>query len=366
MDYELEEEAFQKRAVRLAERGFPDPETAHHIYRPLTRQEFERFPRKNLMPEKTSEGNSRESKAPHYLVLRSRERFFLDEVLLLFRQDLPEVREGLEEELAWLSNKVIAAGGIDFASEERVRQGVERARSLLSMGLEDLSGGEAARARDILKGRWLELIFRWGVSKILELRDRAQGVAGSHWGGSKKALLEFLEGPYEPLFRGLFQPVPACYDPALSDTVSRLRDFKSLADLERTRQAVLQIEKIHELILHHGLNFSAPLFSLLGTLFAGFVVHGKNSGLALSEKELGRFLKAAFESRGTRRVLSRVWKEKFLKKFSGEGARGFLTPLWGLVFERLEEELSGLNPDEGVDPRFVSSVLKKGVSLPDE
>ena len=44
LDYELEEEAFQNRTRRLAERGFPDTETAHHIYRPISKQEFENHP----------------------------------------------------------------------------------------------------------------------------------------------------------------------------------------------------------------------------------------------------------------------------------------------------------------------------------
>src|SRR3989338_4036339 len=87
-----------------------------------------------------------------------------EELYLLTREmdldERSEVREGLEEELAWLSNKVIACDGISFASEERVRLGIERSRRLVSIGLERLSGGDLYQARKILKEKWLEHLFR--------------------------------------------------------------------------------------------------------------------------------------------------------------------------------------------------------------
>jgi len=40
MDDVLEEEAYRKRGMRLADRGFPDQESAQSIYRPITEEEF--------------------------------------------------------------------------------------------------------------------------------------------------------------------------------------------------------------------------------------------------------------------------------------------------------------------------------------
>ena len=141
LDDEIEEEAYQKRGLRLADRGFPEPETAYRIYRPLTKKDFEAFPRKPTGASKEKQFKAPfDLRAPHYLALRSQEKLFLDEVLLLFQKDPPEVTEGFQEELAWLSNKIVACEGIDFASEERVRRGVDRARSIVSLALENLSG----------------------------------------------------------------------------------------------------------------------------------------------------------------------------------------------------------------------------------
>ena len=373
MDYELEEEAFQRRAVRLAERGFPDPETAHHIYRLLAREELERFPRKNLA--------SFQGKPPHYLALWSHERLFLDEVLLLFREEPVEVREGLEEELAWLSNKIIACEGVSFASEERVRQGIERARRFVSIGLEDLSGRDLSRAREMMRERWLEIIFRWGVSELLGLQASAREILNHHWKGDQEVFFNFLDDPYGPIFKGLFERVPEYFDPEIRDHPDRLRDFKNTEEVERIRNAVLQVKRIHEILAHTSpllfdrLNLEfrqgdpgASLFSLLGSALASFDLKGKVSTLPLSEGEVRQFLQKGFEHTPSRRILKSDLKDQFLGQFLSKSDQDFLRPLWALVFQRLEEDLGAIDPLKELDRRFVTSLYlakekKRGIVL---
>lgn len=361
LDYEMEEEAFQKRGVRLAERGFPDFETAHLIYRPISREDFERFSKKNQVREKR-EKDSNGNHAAHYLDLWSNDRLFLDEVLLLFREESDEVREGIEEELAWLSNKVIACEGIDFASEERVRQGVDRARCMVSIGLEALSDRDTACAKEILEERWLEIIFRWGVSQITSLREEAVRVIESNWRGNRKDFIEFLGPPYNSIFQGLFRSLPECYDAEIRENPDSLRDFKDNQDVERIGQAVRQIKKAFQFLRERfpqGFNshHEATLFSLLGATFASATVKGKASVEPLTPSETSSFLKKGFESRGSRRVITNETKEKFLRRFFPAAEQKLLKPLWALVFQRLEEELGGLDPARPVDARFVSSLL---------
>ncbi len=369
MDYELEEEAFQKRAIRLAERGFPDPETARHIYSPLTREEFERFPRKAGKGQEPGREIPFDGKPPRYLTLWSGDRLFLDEVLLLFREEPHEIREGLEEELAWLSNKVIACEGVDFASEERVRRGIERARRFVSLGLESLSRRDLSRARQMMKERWLEAIFRWGVSELFSLRDSACEVLDHYWKGDQKIFLDFLNDPYEGIFRGLLEWIPECFDPEVREDPGRLRDFKDLRDLERARSTALQIRRIHEVLeatspeLFHRLNIEVrrddsemSLFSLLGSTFVHFVLKGQVSTVPLAEREVRRFLEQGFEGDGPQKVLSPTEKEKFLNRLLSDKDQELLRPLWALVFQRLEEEWGGSDPSRGIDPRFATSL----------
>ncbi|HXV28130.1 MAG TPA: DUF6178 family protein, partial [bacterium] len=224
MDDVVEEEAFRKRETRLADLGFPDPETAYRIYKPITSEEFEKFPAKKRDPAVMSG----EKRFPHYPVLWSQDSLFFDQVLLFFKQESGEIAEGVEEELAWLSNKVIACEGIDFSSEERVRHGTERVRRFLNIGLEALSGSDTAKAREIVADHWLETVFRTGVTQILDVRNLASEMLKTYWKGEPKAFIEFLSPPYEPVLRGLLKILPEWHDPKALDHPHQLRDFRTL------------------------------------------------------------------------------------------------------------------------------------------
>jgi hypothetical protein len=360
LDYEMEEEAYQKRSHRLSERGFPDPETAHYIYRPLAEEEFEKSARKEVTHTRfQGEDTLSERRPPHYLALWANDRIFLDDVLLLFREGPREIQESLEEELAWLSNKIIACDGIDFASEAHVRRGIERARRFVSLGLELLSERDLDRARGLLKERWLEIIFRWSVTQLIELRERARKIVESYWKEEREPFLEFLEVPYESVFRGLFHKVPLCYDPQVSDDPDQLRDFKDAQDVEKTRRALDQIDRIHK-FLGEGLRNvhldQLSLQPLLATAFARFLVGGKVSFSPMGAEEAAEFLKKAFVTRDSVRLLNPAEKERFLTHSFSSKDQELLRPLWALVFQRLEDEFSHLDVSTALDTRFISSL----------
>lgn len=388
MDDEMEEEGYRKREMRLAERGFPDPETARHIYWPISRENFEKFPCKN--------GDSQTRKSPdaagpvaltHYPRVWTQERLFLDDVLLLFQNERAEIVEGLQEEMMWLSNKILAAEGIDFASEDRVRRGVERARCLVNLGLEDLCGSDLEKARDILNSRWLETLFRWGVGHLMELRSEALKIAERYWEGDRKGFLEFLDSPYQGIFEGLLRgrrlrasipvDVPACYDESIKGESTPLREFRDRADVERTRRAILQVDYMHAFLsrqlgqaavrsgrrlsfsqrLNHSTEFSdtrRTLFSMASTHFASFVLVGSTHARSLTPDQLRRFLVQAFHREGAHKRLKPECKENFLNRFFGAEEQALLRPMWSAVFDRLEEELGGLGSRRKVDRRYVS------------
>ncbi len=368
---ELEEEAYHRRETRLSERGFPDFETAHRLYRPISREEFDSHPRKNGNLPPAAGTDRAKNPPPNYPVLWSAERLFLDEILLLFREDTTGTRERLEEELAWLSNKVIAAEGIDFSSEERVRQGIERARSFVSIGLEILTRRDREKAKIILSERWLETIFRWTMTHLLAAREEALTVIREEWDTQREVFLQFLNPPYEFIFKGILLPVPEFYDFNEKEDLSGLRDFRSLDEVQRTIQGVRQIACFHALLkskfsdAYHVWrrecskgNSGVTLFSILGTLFVQFVLQQEGTGLKtcppsqpfIDPKYLKAFMEKAFDKKGARRFLKPEWKEKFLKD-----ARNDMAPLLSLVFDEVEDDFTRLNPSS-FDPRFISSV----------
>ncbi len=374
LEDELEEEAYHHREIRLSERGFPDFETAHQLYRPMTREEFEAFPRKTPCHSRGSGNPIADSQEkysrmplPNYPVLWSADRLFLDEVLILFRDDTTGDRERLEEELAWLSNKVIAAEGVDFSSEEHVRRGIEKARSFVSIGLEAQTGRDLVKAQAMLRERWLEIIFRWAVAQLLALREEALAIIRKEWDTRREIFLEFLNPPYEFIFKGLLLPIPEFHDPATTENLSALRDFRTLNEISRTRQAVLQIAEIHKRLNHvcpqaystwkrersKG-NSGITLFSVLGTLFVEFVLKEKIKGEAfLKPQDLPDFIEKGFEQKGTRRFLKPEWKERFILAMGRD--ESLLKPLFFLVFDDVEDDFSRLK-QASMEPRFISSV----------
>ena len=375
LDDEIEEEAYRRREVRLAERGFPDPETARHIYFPISKEQFEKFPLKNAFrvqsPEKTDS-----LPVTHYPILWSQERLFLDEVMRLFQEGPDQVLEGLQEELMWLSNKVIACEGIDFSSEERVRRGVVRARYLVNIGLEELSGCDLIQARNVLTTRWLEIVFRCGVSCLYDLRNEASEILQIYWKGSLEHFLDFLDPPYRAVFEGFLPArnakskvsflLPVFYDESLKNEDHFSRDFRNRQDIEKTHRAVREVKKIHRFLsenfpnIFHLINLererkevSYTLFSLSGTVFVRFVLQETSRDGYLSCEDLRRFLERGFRKNDSGKWLNEKDKDGFLSHFFSAEDRDFLRPFWNAVFHRLEDELGRLDSKRKIDPRFV-------------
>ncbi len=344
---QVEEDAFQNREMRLAERGFPDDETARKIYRPITREEFEKFPLKKNTPADPSQ-------APRYPVAWSKDRLFLDDVLLQISKDRTDLLETLHDELAWISNKVIACEGIDFSSEEKVRRGIERARFFVSLGLEALSNGDTPRARVLLEERWCEVIFRWGATSVLKLKDRVNLLVRDYWHGEKIALLDFLTPPYDHVAQGLLRQVPQCYDAEVKSGDVPLRDFKKMQDVASSEASVEQLEKIHQFFKRDypdAFKAEANAFALLGTLFVSFVLKGKPSIAPIAPKDIAAFVE---KSKDNPKL-----KENFIETVFTANEKMQAGIFMSFVFEAVEDELGSLDLSKEPDPRFVSCFLVK-------
>ena len=370
LEDELEEEAYRLREGRLGERGFPDVEIAHRIYRPISDEEFRDFPLKKNVKERVwneQPGPPRPA-APNYMTLWAGDRLFFDELLTQLQSDPEEVREGLQEELAWLSNKVIACEGIDFSSEERVRHGAERARAYVSIGLEALSGREPEAGLKLLRERWLEVLFRYGMTRAFRVRDEAAEIVRRWWHSKREDFLLFLNPPYEPIFRGLLKSIPEYYDGS-SKATEELRDYRSLEEIEKGGLAARQVRLFHEAFeraapkfFREVLNekrmedFEPTLYWALGTLYGTFILDGKPGLRAFSKKDLLQLLQAGFSPKAGRRVIDPAKRGEFIRKILKPDEAEALRPLLGLAFESLEEELGGLEISDAIDARFISAL----------
>ncbi len=363
VDDQVEEEAYRKRGNRLADRGFPDPETAQQVYRPMGQAEFDKFPKKGKPDERPLE----EIRMPHYLTLWQREQLFLDEVLTFLQKEPLPVLEGLQEELAWLANKVIAAEGIDFSSEERIRHGVERARDLVSLGLELLSGRDIAKAAELARGHWLETLFRRALTLHAGMRSDAQRIAREHWHGDEARFLNFLNAPYDHILKGAMRRLPECYDPGHKDEAYPWRDFRNLDELQKAQRAVDQLERLHLLLKKYVPKLfemlekewdedsadHPTLFSVLGTLLVSWTERGKMTADPLTAEEIRHFWTKAMVPHGSQRRIQAEIKENFLDHWMDAEEQALLMPVWALVFQELEEEIGHVPESGALQMRFL-------------
>ena len=346
----IEEEAYRLREDRLAERGFPDIETARRVYRRMTQAEFEAHPKKNAEKPFISD----QSGQPGMLMRWQQENLFLDEVLIRLRPETPGLLEGIQEELAWLSNKVIAAGGLDFSSEASIRHGVERARQFVSIALEHLSGGRHDEARRFLTEYWLEPVFRRAATLLFEVRDRANHLPHAYWDQDRDLMLDALEGSYADVLRGFFEQIPLCFDPAYSEHAFHLRDFKTLDELQRASRAVEQLEKIHAWLLTEkpaglkpallevrAISNDGGFFSLLATAFARRMLGLKHLLEPLTEAQALKFYREILSGHGGRLRIAGDIRKNFIGRTFSEKDAALLLPLWGLVFDDIEAAFDG-------------------------
>jgi hypothetical protein len=149
---ELEETAHRFRAARLQDLGFPRLEEAMQLFsRVDTGPALARSAQTALAP---VQGH-------------------VDFLEAVFRELTEVERENLEDELRGVSNAALVAELADPGDLEAVRRVGEVVRDYLSLGLEHLTGGEPARAAEVVRDTSLQRIFQVGFSLTLTLKFRA-------------------------------------------------------------------------------------------------------------------------------------------------------------------------------------------------
>ncbi|MBI4971162.1 MAG: hypothetical protein HZC17_04925 [Candidatus Omnitrophica bacterium] len=355
MEYEMEEDAYRRRQIRLSDRGFPELDSALQIYRKLNHEEFEKLSKK-----KNSTTEKEFSKdLPQYPVLASAERLFLDDVLLTLSKESVEMLHSIQEELIWLSNKVLASEGINLASEEKVRHAIERVRCFVSIGLEAESNLEVARAQVLVKEYWLEFLFRRGFTQLIELRNQLEEIIRKHWGKSERQCLDFLGEPYEAVCRGILKQVPEIAD----------KEFKTLDEIKDMEKLLGVLDRFFVVMSHQNKTIfhvlaveadrqeeSTTLTQLVGTLLAQFVLTGKSAYRPVSKKELAKFFEMGFETAEKKYHLRRDLIVNFLGGLMNGRKDADLEAFLYQVLARIEEDFSGLSGKKAIDPRYINTV----------
>lgn len=167
---ELQEAAYQFRAARLSELGFPELEVAMRLFSYVSPASVTK-PQEH--PLSTSGALAPGTSGVDYL------KAALDGLK-------PDEQNALESELRYLINAALVAEAAEPGDMDAVRGVSERSRDYLLLGLEYLTSADPLLASQVVRDLTTQRIFQVGFSLTLELKFRADRLLRrplSHLGG---------------------------------------------------------------------------------------------------------------------------------------------------------------------------------------
>jgi hypothetical protein len=237
----------------------------------------------------------------------------------------PEESDRFAQELTALGNRILSANLVNLGELEGIRPALEEMRDFLTIGLEYLTGGRAEAAAGALRKSYIQTIFKIGFDQLARLRDEADRLAqikGVHITALDENDREFLEA----LRR--FKPL------VVED--GRYHNFQSLADVERSRARLQEIQRMVEVFASTFPGASESYRKAFNTATVQFAVNGKFEPAPLKLSEVEAFLAQGFK-------LPAIDVPDAMKPFAER---------W---WKELREEFEPL-AGKPIDPRFIASI----------
>ena len=357
----LEDQAFRFREARLQDLGFPPEAERFAVWEP-----FDAAPlRARLRTPATGEpaGPVRDEK-PLALAANalSSPPFFWR---ALARAAADGDVSGPVHLMMHLFNKVLAARTTDYFKEDAWEQAAAHAVSLMSLGLEDLSGADEETVARTLSRAWPVELYRCGLEVVRPAHLRARRVSSLVGGPARLGL--FGDGTAEVLAALLAFPPQFCVRLLGKDTPAR-RDFGSVAEVGLANRAVFQAEAVLGFATDRlgfrpqdregrtGLLADVTFANVLATAWARQVMEGDASLRPMSGDDVRSLIVAAFD-RGRLREGVREAALDALCSDVDPGRREAIRGFVSLALDRVESTLGGLDPSLPVDTRFVGDAL---------
>jgi hypothetical protein len=372
VEAELEEEAYQFRIARLADRGFPDYFEAQGVFGYLDPQHFLAIRSRYVPPERdTLEEGESLSPTMSPAMIDGGDSLFNAALTAGFAA---QGKRQLRSEMAMVTNQVLIARAIDFGDLEAVRLAVEMTHNYMNLALEHLAGGDLNTAIGHLRDTHLQLLFRLGVSLTIDLRTRAQAVM-ERLGLSADRTREvpYLDSPFREALTGFLQRQPQFHGSLDRSGAVVGRDFRAMSDLHLGYAVLEQIDAVPELFKTLlGLDVaSAPfrasiagheirLSQILLTAIARYALDRRLTFIPLEPERL-EDARHAMMTRGDRPARLR---EDFRRSIDELMAARLDEPLrrrsagfLNSCLNHLEEEIGELDPNLPIDPRFIDTLL---------
>ena len=358
VESELEESSFGLRNARLQDRGFPDYFEALEIYQPLRREDLPSRiqPLGRSLARWDDDGGIPLERS---LLVPNALGTILSELLASGFD--PEAQGELRQEMAFLTNRVMIAEGVDYGERDSVSEAIRLGHDTVNLALEHLSKGKREAAAARLTETHLQHLFRFGWSTLLDLHRQTRGIVDG-LGETGTATLRFLDSPFREVLEGCLRKKPRYFEGLDTPGELSYRPFRSVAELARAREILELLEELPELSRARlgqdladivGLRPSGAdefrLSAVLLTALAHGILGEDASTRPIPLDSLPELRRRSIDE-ATGRLLEAV-RARFFGKESP--AR----PLLDTCVQRFEEEFLALAPDEPVDPRFLTCLM---------
>jgi hypothetical protein len=371
LEAETEEEAYRKRNVRLAEKGFLPFDEAVGIYQPLKPQDLAVLS-KNSVSRSLAD---RTVPAPFYPAdMLEEDNLF---ARALTQVDAEAVLQQLQAEFAGLCNRIIAADHKQIRSKQDLKPVVRKACGYIAIGLQaaadeptDPAGSQETIWASLIQNHLLSNIFRVGYGRALSLKWRAQKWLDKSWFAAKGLSLTFWGEEWLGILGGLLLKKPLFFDNYQTGTL--YREFGSMDDIREAEIALsdiiacdnllslmeIQLEPVSSYRL---LTFKNLWLTLWARDYSGLATDAR----PITLKEFKRFYEKLWVAGEKPLKIRRSMKEACLRWLAEQSGLGEyeISQSLGQVLESLFLELEdeyGQVAAEDLDPRFVYLFLLEG------
>jgi len=362
--YEMEEEFYRLKNVRLSEKGFLPIDEAAGIYASLKPDSI--TARKK--PLKKSNKNTPFIPLPLYPLKMLKEDNLFS--MSLKTIDIGETLQKIQTEFATLCNRIISADQNIIKSKDELKDIVKKACGYLSIGIERLMTQnqitDTANAATIISTYNLEHIFRTGFSLALGLKERTKKWLTRAWFMKQGLTLSFWDEEWMGVLGALLIKKPLYFDKQKNGHI--YREFFSLSDIVESRKVLEEVISFDDLISLMNIDIKQAKSQHLNhkklvlTLFARYCIGLPEEPLPIFLDDFKRFFKTLWKGKGKNRKIDILVKESFLNWVCTKtGLKPIeITEQLGRVFENMfieiENEYSMVAISD-LDTRYINLFL---------
>ena len=367
---EMEEEAYRRRNVRLAEKGFLPFEEAVGLYQYLNLRQFQQ--RAHRQKPLSDERNYHLSLIP--ITVLPPDSLFAQALQTM----AAEHRDVMQEEFAALCNRIIVADRLKIEQREALAKVTQKACGYLHIGLQKLedaarsSASQPFAAADILRRYHLEGIFRLGYGAAVELKQMAEAWVPRSWFARQGLPLTFWGENWLGVIGGLLIKRPLFFDNYRTGTM--YREFATRDDIKSSRHQLEQVQHFDRLLDRLNPVFaSRPRLgflsykNLLLTLWARHRLALPEEVRNIATQAFKPFFRELFQTMADpvgkkRRKINDALRSDFLHwladctEQTATELSASVGPALEALFVELEESYGRVNADH-IDPRYVDHFL---------